>query len=123
MVNSLYLRLVNNRDVVGKPVRIALPDAAAQGYVEILDRVYQGEPYIGHDARYDVYAGEGLQPDERYVDFIYQPLREIDDSVSGIIVLGVDVTDRKRAQDVLLQTEKLAAVGRLASSIAHEIMI
>lgn len=121
MVNSLYLRLVNNRDVVGKPVRMALPDAAAQGYVEILDRVYQGEPYIGHDARYDVYAGEGLQPDERYVDFIYQPLREIDDSVSGIIVLGVDVTDRKRAQDVLLQTEKLAAVGRLASSIAHEI--
>jgi len=121
IVNSLYLRLVNNRDVVGKPVRVALPEAAEQGYVDILDRVYQGEPYVGYAARYDVYAGEGVQPDERYLDFIYQPLREIDDSVSGIIVLGVDVTDRKRAQDVLLQTEKLAAVGRLASSIAHEI--
>ena len=121
IVNSLYLRLVNNRDVVGKPVRVALPEAAEQGYVEILDRVYQGEPYVGHDARYDVYAGEGVQPDERYLDFVYQPLREIDDTVSGIIVMGVDVTDRKRAQDVLLQTEKLAAVGRLASSIAHEI--
>jgi signal transduction histidine kinase len=36
-------------------------------------------------------------------------------------VLGVDVTDRKKAHDTLLQTEKLAAVGRLASSIAHEI--
>lgn len=121
IVNSLYLRLVNNRDVVGKPVRVALPDAAEQGYVDILDQVYKGEPYVGHGARYDAYAGEGVQPDERYVDFIYQPLRETDDSVSGIIVLGVDVTDRKRAQDVLLQTEKLAAVGRLASSIAHEI--
>jgi signal transduction histidine kinase len=121
IVNSLYLRLVNNRDVLGKPVRLALPDAAAQGYVEILNRVYQGEPYVGHGARFDVFAGEGAHPDERYVDFVYQPLREIDDSVSGIIVLGVDVTDRKRAQDVLLQTEKLAAVGRLASSIAHEI--
>jgi signal transduction histidine kinase len=121
LVNSLYLRLVNNRDVVGKPVRVALPDAAAQGYVDILDRVYQGEPYTGHGARFDAYAGEGVPPDERYVDFVYQPLRESDGSVSGIIVLGVDVTERKRAQDVLLQTEKLAAVGRLASSIAHEI--
>jgi signal transduction histidine kinase len=121
LVNSMYLRLVNNRDVVGKPVRVALPEAAEQGYVEILDRVYQGEPYVGYAARYDVYAGEGVPPDERYLDFVYQPLREGDDTISGIIVLGVDVTDRKRAQDVLLQTEKLAAVGRLASSIAHEI--
>jgi signal transduction histidine kinase len=38
-----------------------------------------------------------------------------------VIVLGVDVTESKRTEQVLLQTEKLAAVGRLASSIAHEI--
>ena len=58
--------------------------------------------------RFDVFAREGLQPDERYVDFTYQPLHESDGTVSGIIVLGVDVTLRKKA-------------GRLASSIAHEI--
>jgi response regulator RpfG family c-di-GMP phosphodiesterase len=33
LVNPLYLRLINNRDVVGQPVRIALPDAAEQGYI------------------------------------------------------------------------------------------
>ncbi|ADW67621.1 PAS domain-containing protein [Granulicella tundricola] len=33
----------------------------------------------------------------------------------------VDITDRKMSEDALLRTEKLAAVGRLASSIAHEI--
>ena len=32
-----------------------------------------------------------------------------------------DVSDRQRAQAALLESEKLAAVGRLASSIAHEI--
>jgi hypothetical protein len=42
-------------------------------------------------------------------------------AISGIIVLGVDVTESKRAEKALMQTEKLAAVGRLASSIAHEI--
>jgi signal transduction histidine kinase len=121
MVNPLYLRLINNRDVLGKPVRVALPEAVEQGYLEILDRVYQGETYTGADARYDVFGGEGLPPDERYLDFTYQPLRETDGTISGIIALGVDVTHRKKAHDALLQAEKLAAVGRLASSIAHEI--
>jgi len=64
---------------------------------------------------------EGQAPDERYVDFVYQPLREEDNSISGIIVLGVDVTENKRAQKALIQNEKLAAVGRLSASIAHEI--
>ena len=67
LVNSLYLRLINNRDVIGQPVRIALPDAAEQGYIEILDRVFKGEPYVGIGSRYDVFAGEDVPPDERYV--------------------------------------------------------
>ena len=59
--------------------------------------------------------------EERYLDFVYQPMRETDDTISGVLVLGVDVTERKRAQAALLQSEKLAAVGRLSASIAHEI--
>jgi PAS domain S-box-containing protein len=96
MVNPLYLRLVNKRDVLNKPVRIALPDAAEEGYVEILDKVYQGEPFVGNGMHYHVDAGEGLPADDRYIDFVYQPLREVDDRVSGIILVGVDVTDRKK---------------------------
>lgn len=121
MVNPLFLRLVNQRDVLGKPVRVALPETAQQGYIDILDRVYGGEPYVGFGTRYEVFAGDGIPPDERYVDFVHQPLRERDGNVSGIILLGVDVTDRKKAEDVVLQNEKLAALGRMANSIAHEI--
>jgi signal transduction histidine kinase len=80
-----------------------------------------GEPVKGQAARFDVTWAEGQAPDERYVDFVYQPLREEDNSISGIIVLGVDVTENKRAQKALIQNEKLAAVGRLSASIAHEI--
>jgi PAS domain S-box-containing protein len=46
--------------------------------------------------------------------------REPDRPVSMSVVVE-DVTERKRTEAVLLRTEKLAAVGRLASSIAHEI--
>jgi PAS domain S-box-containing protein len=38
-----------------------------------------------------------------------------------IIGYWIDITDRKRAEEVLLESEKLAAKGRLAAQIAHEI--
>jgi hypothetical protein len=37
----------------------------------------------------------------------------------GLIVM--DASDRKRSEEALRKTEKLAATGRLAASIAHEI--
>jgi signal transduction histidine kinase len=62
-----------------------------------------------------------LELEERKLDFVYQPMRDAEHHISGILVFGIDVTENRRAEQVLLQTEKLAAVGRLASSIAHEI--
>lgn len=122
MVNQHYLSLVGGRDVVGKPIAEALPEALEQGYVAILDNVLAtGEPVKGQGARFDLTWASGQAPDERYVDFLYQPLREEDNSISGIMVLGVDVTQHKRAQRALIQNEKLAAIGRLSASIAHEI--
>ncbi len=39
----------------------------------------------------------------------------------SMVGVNLDVTERHRAAEALMQTEKLAAVGRLAASIAHEI--
>ena len=109
MVNPLYMKLIGGRGVLGKPVAEALPEAVEQGYVAMLDRVRAtGEPIKGLGARFDLTWAEGQAPDERYLDFIYQPLREEDGSISGIIAIGVDVTENKRAQKALIQNEKLA---------------
>jgi len=122
MVNPHYVNLVGGRDVLGKTIAESLPEAVDQGYLALLDEVLRtGEPIRGQGARIDFTWAEGQAPDERYVDFVYQPLREADNSVSGIIVIGVDVTENKRAQKALIQNEKLAAIGRLSASIAHEI--
>jgi signal transduction histidine kinase len=120
--NPPYSELIGGRNVVGKPVIQAIPESKNQGIVSILDRVYQtGEPFSAHNFPIDLQRSSGQPLERRFLDFTYQAMREPGGSISGIIVLGVDVTDRVLAEQALRNTEKLAAVGRLAASIAHEI--
>ena len=116
LTNSSYQALIGGRDVIGKRVEEALPEIVAQGFDRLLDEVYAtGKPYIGRNTAF--VSGTVT----RYLDFIYQPKRGLDGSIEGILVFGVDVTEGYRAQKMAVQTEKLAAVGQMASTIAHEI--
>jgi PAS domain S-box-containing protein len=54
-------------------------------------------------------------------DFSLTPVRDANGAVVFLVPEGRDITDVKRTEAALLQSEKLAAVGRLAASIAHEI--
>ena len=51
----------------------------------------------------------------------YSPIFNEDGSVRAISTASIEITNQKRAEAALIQSEKLAAVGRLASSISHEI--
>lgn len=54
-------------------------------------------------------------------DFCFTPVRDSAGAVVSIVAEGRDISEEKRVVSALLKSEKLAAVGRLASSIAHEI--
>ncbi len=58
---------------------------------------------------------------ERIVQVSHIPDVDAEGLVRGVIVQANDITGRKREEAALRKTEKLAAVGKLASSIAHEI--
>lgn len=95
MVNNSILQLLGNREYLGLPVREAVPELEAQGYFALLDEVYNtGKPFVGFGMRIDVVRTEGGPAEERYVNFIYQPIFEKDGSVSGIFVEGTDVTEQ-----------------------------
>ncbi|MDM0033435.1 ATP-binding protein [Variovorax sp. J22P271] len=106
--NPNYLRLVGDRLVLGKTVAEALPDAQAQGYGALLDEVYvSGRPYSAFGAKYAVQAVQGGPIVDRFVDFVYQPLRQADGTITGIFVEGYDVTERKDADSLRLGLARL----------------
>jgi signal transduction histidine kinase len=110
LVNHAYLQMVGHRDMFGKPAREAVPEAAGQGFFELLDNVYaSGEPFVGRGASIRLQREPGSEPVERIVDFVYQPIVEADGSVSGIFVEGSDVTEQRAAQNELARlNERLA---------------
>jgi len=102
MANPIYAQLVGHRDVVGKPVREAIPEAAEQGFLDLLDQVYRsGEAFVGNGVRIELQRTPGAAAEARYLNFVYQPLTEADGSVGGILVHGVDVTEQVETQRMM----------------------
>ncbi|MDP9349083.1 MAG: PAS domain S-box protein, partial [Gemmatimonadota bacterium] len=115
MANSRYYQLVGHRDLVGRSVREALPEVVGQGVVELLDGVYaSGEPFIANEMPMMLQRKQDQPPEERILNFVYQPLKAVDGSISGILAHGVDVTEQVRAQERLRTAE--AHYHRLVST-------
>lgn len=119
IANRSYRELVGREDLIGKAVRDALPDISGQGFYELLDQVYTtGEPYAANAARVVLDRG-ALGPQERYLDFVYQPIRDADGKVSGIFVQGHDVTALRLAQETAKENEN--RFRTLAQSLPNQV--
>jgi PAS domain S-box-containing protein len=104
--SAAYRAFIGGRDVVGLPIREALPELDGQGFFELLDQVYTtGEPLSVSDvpARWDS-NGDGLLEHHR-IDFMYQPLMAADGSVEGVVAFVQDVTERHAALAALAASE------------------
>ncbi|WP_320197946.1 response regulator [Agrobacterium sp. rho-13.3] len=102
LVNDAYLQLVGHRELIGLGVRDALPEVAGQGFFELLDGVFHsGQAYVGRNMPVLLKRMDKEQPEERFINLIYQPIFDQANTVAGIFVDGFDVTDQKRAEDKL----------------------
>jgi PAS domain S-box-containing protein len=99
MANQRFAELAGGRPLSGQPLRAAIPELEGQDFVELIDEVYRsGEASEGNNVRLLLRAPApraGL--DEHFLDFVCMPLREPDGAVSGVLLHGVDVTERTRA--------------------------
>jgi PAS domain S-box-containing protein len=106
MANVAYSQLIGLREVVGKPVSEALPEVVGQGFVELLDNVYQsGTPFVGRGTPIALRQHDGTIANA-FLDFLYQPIRGVDGKVLGIFVQGHDITEQKRAEAQLRESEQ-----------------
>lgn len=120
ITNQAYLQLIGHRDVLGKPVREALPEVAGQGFYELLDNVYStGEPFVGRGLQIFLQRAPGAAREERFLDFIYQPIRSASGLITGVFAQGHDITDQKRAE--IASAESEARFRQLAQSLPNHV--
>jgi PAS domain S-box-containing protein len=112
LANTLYLQLIDKKDIIGKTVKEVLPELEAQGIFEFLDTVYQtGETFSANEmlVKFD-YHGNGKLVDT-YLNFIYQAHRDSDGTIDGIFFFANDVTEqvlsRKKIEESVLRYSSL----------------
>ncbi len=99
LANAAYYQLVGHRDIVGKTLLDALPEVTGQGYLELLQSVFDsGVPFVGRGMKADIQREPGAPLTEAFFDLVYQPIRGSDGRITGVLAMGQDVTDSKREE-------------------------
>jgi signal transduction histidine kinase/CheY-like chemotaxis protein len=120
LTNTSYRQLLGGRQLIGLTARQALPEVEGQGFFELLDRVYQsGETYVGRAEPLRIQVGPDGRLEERFIDFVYQPIRDAAGAVAGIFVEGSDVTARKLIEDELRAANRQK--DQFLAMLAHEL--
>jgi signal transduction histidine kinase/ActR/RegA family two-component response regulator len=120
LANPVYMQMVNNRPIIGRPLALALPEIVEQGYLKLLDEVYStGKAYSAVAAPYSYQAEPDGPVETRYFDFVYQPIKDADGRVSGIFVEGFDATTRARADAALRDADRRK--DEFLAMLAHEL--
>ena len=110
-------------EIVGKPVTILIPPERHDEELVILERIRRGEPI-------DHYETLRRRKDGTLVDIslTVSPVKNADGRIIGASKIARDITERKQAEQVLHQAQaelahvnRVATMGQLTTSIAHEV--
>src|SRR2546425_3376706 len=123
---SYHIRAWNRKRETGTE-GVAHEDAVGREVFEVLDRqpreLLKREFYRVFDTGeiQEVEVETQTPAGPRHYRITKVPMRQDADDISHVITIGEDVTEWRRAQRRLAETEKLAAVGQLAAGVMHEI--
>ena len=103
-------------EMIGQPVLRLIPPELHSEETEILRKVRSGRRIEGYEAVRVSKSGSLL-----HLSLTISPIRDNSGRIIGASKIARDISDRKKTEKLLLESEKLAATGRMAATIAHEI--
>lgn len=119
LANRQYVELIGRssaEEIVGKPIRQAIPELEEQPFFAWMDEVYRtGVPFIGKEVLAKLRRGPSGKEEDTYFNFVYQPHRTTDGRTDGILIHAVDITDQVRIRQEIETREEQFRV--LADSI------
>jgi signal transduction histidine kinase/DNA-binding response OmpR family regulator len=128
LANPLYLQLFGGRDILGKPIREALPELEGQPFFELLDQVRRtGVPYVGTESSVYMDATNTGRIEEHVFNFLYQPIRDVESGeIDSVLVFAYQVTDavlaRRRVESLMQQlTIADQRKDEFLAMLAHEL--
>jgi PAS domain S-box-containing protein len=114
-----------SEEVLHKPLFEALPEAKGQGYEELMLNVLEtGKGFSANELTVTLPRDGSVQT--VFINFSYEPLREIDGTITGIMTMATDVTEqvmaRKKIEEVVaLRTRELAEANEALTRTNQEL--
>ena len=105
-----------SEEMVGQSILRLIPEELRYEEDEILRKLRAGDRVDHYETVRMKKGGERIQ-----VSVTISPIRDASGRVIGASKVARDISDRKQMERLLVQSEKLAATGRMAAAIAHEI--
>ncbi len=113
LVTPGMVALFGNRSCMGLPAAEAWPEFKEQGFIEILQQVYEsGNAYNGVEQKIFYQNDSSSTVKEGYFTFSYQPFYDKNNQIEGVLTVTIEVTDQVKAKkkaEILteqLRTEK-----------------
>ncbi|RDV13629.1 PAS domain S-box protein [Pontibacter diazotrophicus] len=106
LINEKYHQIYPTRELLHKPLAEAVPEIVEQGFIELLDGVYNtGKPYIAEEVPIMLDKNNNGNLEETYFTFSYHPIFE-SDKVSGILAFGYEVTEQVKFREKVQELGK-----------------
>ncbi|MGY1833066.1 SpoIIE family protein phosphatase [Geodermatophilus sp. SYSU D01180] len=126
--NAAMRSFFGRDELVGAPIRSALPELAGQHVFELIDEVYAtGRSRVAREWRLQVDLGGTGELQEVYLDFHMAPTRAVDGRVSGVATYAYDVTEsvraRQAAQEQAADAERRARDARDVVTALQEALL
>ena len=92
-------------EVLNKPVFEILPEAKGQGFEQILDSVYKtGQRFVSPESPVSFIRNGKME--NIYVKFVYEPLRDEDGKITGIMAVTDEITEQVLARKKIEESEE-----------------